>query len=99
MMFGALDDLLDFAVGYFPGVTTVLATMSSIAQMIIIWLDPNMRRQTPSDRFKLLMKRWAIIAVAGLIEGLFIVFNLLPLQSVAAFLIRYVRTKDKTSKT
>lgn len=90
IMFGALDDVLDFATGYFPGVTTVLAFMSTSIQMMIVMLDPQIMSQNASEIFKRLLKRWVLLGLTGMIEGLFIVLNLLPLQTLAAIAIRFM---------
>lgn len=88
VMFGLLDDVLDFATGYFPGVTTVLAFMTTMIQMMITLLDPQIMSQKASEIFKRLLKRGAVFGFFGLIEGLFIVLNLLPLQTLAAVIVR-----------
>lgn len=90
VMFGMLDDILDFATGYFPGVTTVLAFMSTSLQMMIVMLDPQIMSQKAGEIFKRLLKRWIILGLTGMIEGLFIVLNLLPLQTLAAVMIRVI---------
>lgn len=90
IVFGVLDDILDFATGYFPGVTTVLAFMTTSIQMMIIMLDPQIMAQNSGEIFKRLFKRWLILGFFGMIEGLFIVLNLLPLQTVAAVIIRFM---------
>lgn len=88
IIFGVLDDILDFATGYFPGVTTVLAFMTTSIQMMIVMLDPQIMSQKAGEIFKRLFKRWLTLGLFGMIEGLFIVLNLLPLQTVAALVIR-----------
>jgi hypothetical protein len=94
MMFGALDDMLDFVSGYFPGVASAVSFIPSTGQVIVVILDPNLRKQASGDAVKLIFKRGALIGVVWLIEGIPIV-NLLPLQTVAAFAVKYVKVKQK----
>lgn len=89
---GILDDLMD-AVTWFPGVSALFATMSATIQIIAIMLDSNLRKQAASDKAKLLLKRWLLIATASLIEGALPVINLLPLQTLAGWAVRYIRKK------
>lgn len=97
IVFGALDDLLDFAT-FWPGITAVISTISTVTQQIIVALDSNLRKHSASNRIKLILKRWVILAIAGLIEGLFSIVNLLPLQTIAAFLVRFANVKAKPQR-
>ncbi|NTV54974.1 MAG: hypothetical protein HGB37_04370 [Candidatus Moranbacteria bacterium] len=97
LMFGALDDMLDFVSGYFPGVASAVSFIPSTGQAIVVILDPNLRKQASGDAIKLIFKRGALIGVVWLIEGIPIV-NLLPLQTVAAFAVRYIKVKQKKLK-
>lgn len=93
LMFGAMDDLLDFVSGYFPGVASVVSFIPSTGQVIVVVLDPNLRKQASSDAFKLLMKRCVLIGAVWMVEGLPIV-NLLPLQTAAAFAVKFIKVKQ-----
>jgi hypothetical protein len=97
MMFGALDDMLDFVTGYLPGVASAVSFIPTTGQVIVIILDPNLRKQASGDAFKLIFKRGVLIGVVWLIEGIPIV-NLLPLQTAAAFAVKYIKVKQKKLK-
>lgn len=90
---GAFDDILDLGTGFLPGVTTILQFVSATVQIIIILLDPGLRRLAWGARLKLLVKRWLIIAVAAFVEGIALGFNLLPFMTIAAFIARYMKSK------
>lgn len=90
---GAFDDILDLGTGFLPGVTTILQFASATVQIIIILLDPGLRKVAWGERLKLFLKRWLIIAGAAAIEGIALGFNLLPLMTIAAFIARYMKSK------
>jgi hypothetical protein len=94
LMFGTLDDMLDFVSGYFPGVASAVSFIPTTGQVIVVILDPNLRKQASGDAIKLIVKRGTLIGVVWLVEGIPIV-NLLPLQTVAAFAVKYIRVKQK----
>lgn len=98
MVFGALDDLLDFFAGYFPGITSIISFFPTTGQVIVVALDPFLRKQKMGGVFKLFLKRGLLIMAVWAVESLPIV-NLLPLQTAAAFVVGRLRAKQKSVGT
>ncbi|NTW14749.1 MAG: hypothetical protein HGA38_00060 [Candidatus Moranbacteria bacterium] len=92
-MFGAMDDTLDFASGWFPGIASLVSVIPTTGQVIVIVFDPNLRRQAAGNATKLIAKRAAVVGVIWLVEGVPVV-NLLPLQTCAALVLKYMKSKQ-----
>jgi len=98
IMFGALDDLLDFVAGYFPGIASIISFFPTTGQFIVVALDPLMRKRLSGEIFRLLLKRGLLIFAVWAVESLPIV-NLLPLQTGVAFVVGRMKMKQRSIKS
>jgi hypothetical protein len=98
IMFGALDDLLDFVAGYFPGIASIISFIPTSGQFIVVALDPLMRKRLSGEIFQLLLKRGLLIFAVWAVESLPIV-NLLPLQTGVAFVVGRMKMKQRSMKS
>lgn len=93
-MFGAMDDMLDFASGYFLGMASLVSAIPSTGQVLVVIFDPNLRKQAAGQATKLIMKRGAVVVAIWLVEGI-PVLNLLPLQTCVALILKHLKSSQR----
>lgn len=87
----ALNDILDFATGYFPGVNEVITAMFGMVIGALVFLETLQRKLKGEKGLgKMVMKKLLTLLVASLAES-FPVFGLLPLQSAGAVFMGMIR--------
>jgi len=94
---GFLEWILSFALGWIPGVSWIISLGFTTIQTIIIYLDPSSRKLSPKERMKLFVMREGILLVAGLLQGIPIVGEIIPFEAGAMFLLRYLKVPAKSS--
>lgn len=90
--FGAI---LDFITGFLPGVSEVASYAVTAVMTIIIFLDPELRKQAVADRVKLILKRLVLNWTIGILEGSFYFINLFPTEVIGAVITVKMRVKSK----
>lgn len=91
IVFSALNDILDFATAYFPGINEVITFMfASVIGMLVFFEALQKKLQNEGGIGKMVVKKILVLAVASLTESLPI-FGLLPFQTIGAVAMAMIR--------
>ena len=86
IVISALNDILDFATAYFPGINEVITFMFASVIGMLTFLEALQKKLSGMDMksvMKMVVKKYIILFVASLVES-FPVFGLLPFQTIGA---------------
>lgn len=88
----ALNDILDFATGYFPGINEVITFMfASVIGMLVFFETLQRKLSGEKGVTKMVIKKVLALVVASLVESL-PVFGLLPFQTIGAVVMGMVKS-------
>lgn len=84
VVFSALNDILDFATAYFPGINEVITFMFATIIGILVFFEALQRKLANEKGIgKMVAKKLLTLLMASLAESL-PVFGLLPFQTIGA---------------
>ncbi|MBP9751942.1 MAG: hypothetical protein KBD19_03715 [Candidatus Moranbacteria bacterium] len=92
IVFSALNDILDFATAYFPGINEVITFMfASIIGMLVFFEALQKKLANEKGIGKMVAKKLLTLLAASLAES-FPVFGLLPFQTIGAVVMGIIKT-------
>jgi hypothetical protein len=91
IVFSALNDILDFATGWIPGVNEVITFMfASIIGMLVFFEALQKKLANEKGIGKMVMKKLLALLAASLVESLPI-FGILPFQTIGAVVMGIIK--------
>jgi hypothetical protein len=91
IVFSALNDILDFATAWFPGVNEVITFMFATIIGILVFFEALQKKiRNEGGIGKMVMKKILILLAASLTESLPI-FGLLPFQTIGAVAMAMIK--------
>ena len=94
----ALNDILDFATAYFPGINEVITFMFDTVIGILVFFEVLKRKLSgESGITKMAVKKLLALFAASLAESL-PVFGLLPFQTIGAVVMGMIRPEERKKK-
>lgn len=92
IVFSALNDILDFATGWIPGVNEVITSMFASIIGILVFFEALQKKLANEKGIgKMVMKKLLALLAASLVESLPI-FGILPFQTVGAVVMGIIKT-------
>jgi hypothetical protein len=95
IVFSALNDILDFATAYFPGINEVITFMFATIIGILVFFEALQKKlRNEKGIGRMIMKKLLTLVAASLVESL-PVFGLLPFQTIGAVFMGMIRPADQ----